>query len=383
MRFLDLPGQAAAVAAVKGMLAEDRLPHALLLTGPEGVGKLPLAQALSQRLLCHHPDTQPGLLGTPSHDSCGQCPACLQAAALQHPDQHLVLPMLQVKSGKSLTSDDELDAFRTQWTANPYLSLRQWVDYFDAGNKQPNIAVEEIRNLLRKLSLTSFGGGYKTIVIWQADRMNLPAANALLKVLEEPAPRTAFILTCTDPERLLPTILSRCQRLVLAPLPHDAIADHLQKHLSMAPAQAHELARLSRGSLSRAMTLSADTDQPLVDQFMAWMRLCQKGRLTDLKPWVDEAARLPRETQKLLLEVALDKIRDALMTLSHAGQLVAAAEAEHTFLQKFGDYAGANALHGMAQRLEAAIAHLGRNANTNLLLLNLSLDISQYLRRRR
>ncbi|MCS7086071.1 MAG: AAA family ATPase, partial [Bacteroidia bacterium] len=209
MRFADIPGQESAKAAVLGALAGGRLAHALLLIGPEGTGKLAFALALARRLFCASP--------AEDGDCCGVCNDCRKVAAGGHPDVHYVFPYARSHDSKA-SNDDVRIAFRDAVRKNPFLTLKQWAASFDAENKQLVIGVDEARALKRALSLSSYEGKGKTIVVWRADLFNTSAANALLKLLEEPTDRTTFVLTAENPADVLPTIHSRCQKLTFRPV---------------------------------------------------------------------------------------------------------------------------------------------------------------------
>ena len=159
------------------MAARSRLPHALLLSGGRGIGKLAFAHALAQALLCETPK--------PDCAACGTCTACLWIEAGTHPDFRLVEPL-----AADPQSEDE--------------------------EKKTSIGVNQIRALSDFINVSSHRGGPKVIVVHPAESLNANAANALLKSLEEPPPRTMFILVTHRPHQLLPTIRSRCQHIALS-----------------------------------------------------------------------------------------------------------------------------------------------------------------------
>ncbi|HEX7417896.1 MAG TPA: hypothetical protein VF315_07575, partial [Steroidobacteraceae bacterium] len=163
---MKLPWLDAALESFRRARASGRLPHAVLIQGSAGVGAQVLAQQLAQLCLCRGPSPQP----------CGQCLDCRQVAAHEHPDCHEVIPLEDSKQ----------------------------------------IRIEQIRELASELALTSHRPGYKIGLLWPADALNRNAANALLKTLEEPPPRTLLVLVAAVPSRLPATLLSRCQRVRIA-----------------------------------------------------------------------------------------------------------------------------------------------------------------------
>ena len=189
-------------------LRADRLPHALLIAGPRGVGKRHLAWQLARALLCPHPDAE--------GRACGRCADCRLAAAGSHPDLQQVAPDPESKSGE--------------------------------------IGIEPIRNLAERTSLTPSRAARKLVLIDPADRLNTAAANALLKTLEEPAGAALLCLIAEQPGRLPATIRSRCQWLrVPVPVQSEAVA-WLGSRLGLEPAEAEARLRLAYGAPLRALT---------------------------------------------------------------------------------------------------------------------------------
>ncbi|MFH1134542.1 MAG: DNA polymerase III subunit delta' [Pseudomonadota bacterium] len=205
MGFPDIIGHERAKHLVQAMLAGGRLPHALLITGPAGVGKRTLARTLAQAVNCDGPDPT---------EACGVCPACRKIEKNNHPDVFELEP-----EGK----------------------LRV-------------IKIDSIRELRRNIGFRPYEGRCKVYIIRDADRLQAQkdeAANALLKTLEEPPPRSLLILTAPRESDLLPTIVSRCLRLKLAPLSRERVSDWLKTRRRLDGPQADLLAALSEGCLGR------------------------------------------------------------------------------------------------------------------------------------
>jgi len=231
--FPDVLGHEHAREALGRMLKADRVPHALLLHGPEGVGKRLLAERFASSLLCVAP------LGDAS--ACGRCAACTKAAHGNHPDLLVItrLPKTEAKGATDATDpgedgDDPGDVGAGE--------LKKW------------IVVSQIRSLSEHASYAPREGRRRIFLVDPADRMNAEAQNALLKTLEEPPERTLILLLASRPHVLLPTVRSRCFHLGLAPMSSEALTEALTAQ-GLPPAESRSRAALAEGRPGRAMTL--------------------------------------------------------------------------------------------------------------------------------
>lgn len=205
-------GQERAVEALRRALAGGRLHHAYLFAGPEGVGKGLAAQGLAEALLC----TAPRADG----DACGTCNACRRVQQRNHPDLHVV-----ERREKS------------------------------AGVLESQIKIDQVRALQRALSFKSFEGARRVVLLFEPEKMNDATANALLKTLEEPGPDTHFVLVSDAAHRLLPTVISRCQRVRFRPLERAVVARRVSELAEVDPDEAALLAGLAEGSIGKALAL--------------------------------------------------------------------------------------------------------------------------------
>ena len=292
MQFNEVIGQNTVKQRIKQMIAEGRVPHALLFAGPEGCGKLPMALALAQRLLCQHP--------TAEGESCGECVACRMVSKQAHPDLHFCFPTIKpTGQTTAVVSDQFLPEWRKQLAITPYFTRQTWLKCMGVEKQQSQIGVAESTNILMKLANVSSQGGYRVIIIWLAEQMNEECANKLLKILEEPPAQTVFILTANEPDKLLTTILSRTQQIDFPPLSADDIAQALQQLNGLQAEDARLVARSAEGSYTRALeqvTMNADTAQ-FFDLFVLFMRLCYMRKIRDLYEWSQQLSSWGREKQ--------------------------------------------------------------------------------------
>ena len=370
MRFNDVIGQEAVKRQLIRMVAEGRVPHALLLAGPEGTGKLPMALALAGRLLCTEP--------TPEGDACGQCKGCRMAEKMAHPDLHLVFPVFKPAGQSSgAVSDQFLTEWREQVRETPYFDRQTWLRRIGVENQQSLINVSEANNILQKLSTVSSQGGYRVIVIWLAEQMNTEAANKLLKILEEPPLGTAFILTSDHPEKLLATIPSRTRRIDFKPLSETDIATALERNYGLQPTDAQSVAHSAEGNFIRALqqiTADADTAQ-FFDLFVLLMRLCYLRKIKDLHTWAEQIALWGREKQKSFLEYCQRLIRENFMYNFHRPELNGMNSREAEFAVRFARFVNERNVIGIMDELSLAQRDIGANVNPRMVFFDLTLKM--------
>ena len=239
MGFDEVIGQKEAEERLKQLVKEERLPHALMLCGPQGCGKLPLAVAFGCYLLDN---------GTPS--------AKAMLAKLEHPDLHFTYPTIKLPS-MSAEHKPVSDDFAKEWhelvMGGLYFTMEEWMAAMGGENQQAIITAGESDDLVRKLSLKSSQGGYKVSIVWLPERMNIECANKLLKLIEEPPSQTVFIMVSEEPDKLLETIRSRVQRIDIKKIDNEDIEQALIEQRGISPEDAHRIARLANGNWMKAL----------------------------------------------------------------------------------------------------------------------------------
>ncbi len=342
-----------------------------MLKGIEGCGKLAFALAIAQYLLCESP-----LAG----DSCGECSACRKTAKTIHPDVRFILPIVQKKEGEHhWKTEDYFSMFRPAFLENPFINMADWVAINKGENKQLIIGVEEIRDLRRKMALKAFEGKKKIAIIWNTERMNIQAANAFLKLLEEPPEKTHILLTVCDPAQLLATVGSRCQRLVMNRIPEDDIVSRLMEKHKLSEPDARQIAQIADGSISGADHLVKETNQNILELYKTWLRNCYEGDYEKIHAWSEGLAGEKREFQKMFLGYAVSKLRDSMLFSFQQEQLALISEDEKEFHFKFSKLLNIPVIEEMVRQTEDSLNHVSRNANSHLVFSVLCLKINAAL----
>ena len=376
MRFCEIIGQEDTKRQLCQAVQDRRIAHAQLFTGLSGVGKLPLALAYAQYVAC------PNRTET---DSCGTCPSCLQYQKLQHPDLHFAFPIVKGDAGD--VCDDFVDKFREIILESKYFDLDDWYRKLGVETKQGMIYEKESSEILRKLSLKSFGDGFKVMIIWQPEKMNNTCANKLLKLLEEPPTKTLFLLVSEHPEQLLTTIISRTQEIRIPRLSESTIAAGLQREYTwLTYEEAQSIAHMANGSYLAALkTMNESADnQTYFDDFVALMRnawlVGQKkdySALLKLRQWSNDMAdsKVGRERQKAFLQYAQRQIRENFIYNFHCPDMNYQTEAERNFSTKFAPFIHDGNVEKMMNELGKAEQQIAQNGNAKIIFFDLCLQM--------
>ncbi|MEO6883620.1 MAG: DNA polymerase III subunit delta' [Bacteroidia bacterium] len=370
MQFKDVIGQEDVKTRLIQSYKNNRVSHAQLFLGPEGSGNLPLALAYAQFISCT--DKQ-------ENDSCGQCNSCVKYSKMAHPDLHLVYPIATSKEVK--TSESLVEKWRNLFLENPYMSLFQWIEQLDAENKQVMIGSDESASILEKLSLTSYESSYKIMLIWMAEKMNVSAANKLLKILEEPTENTLFLLVCENEENLLRTIISRTQLIKIKRLSTDEICNALQKDEHLERPEAVRIALLADGNYNSALKFlrEGSSNENNFSLFREWMRMCLKFNGVKVVEWNNQMAALGREEQKNFLHYVLHLLRECMMYSYTGTELMRTENEELAFVKNFSPFIHENNLEKFIDEINSACLQLERNANPKLLFTDLAFKINELL----
>ena len=376
MLFNQIIGQEHIKNHLKKSAENGRIPHAQLFVGKEGSGTLPMAIAYAQYLLCNF---------SSDADACN-----LKCNKLQHPDLHFAFPVTTndvVK--KHPVSNLFLEDWRDFVENQPYGSLFNWLQHIGVENKQGLINVDEAEDVVKKLKLKSFEGGFKVMIIWMAEKMNIAAANKLLKLIEEPPEKTVFILITENEEQIINTIKSRCQALHFPVLAEQDITNALIVNHQVEDKKAANIAHQAEGNFNKALHLLHNDSSDLVfeEWFIAWIRTAFKAKgnatvVQQLIEWSDTIAKTGRETQKRFLEYCLQFFRQALLMSYKSDQLVFMETKTNFQLSKFAPFVHSGNILEIEKEISEAIYHIERNGNAKIILLDLSMKLTRFLHKK-
>ncbi len=370
MRFADIPG----LEDVKSLLIEavknNHSAHAQLFVGAEGALNLPLALAYATYLHCENKG---------EHDSCGACSACSKNNKFIHPDTHFVFPLSNVKADKDEErfKADILKSWRAFLLEQPFGNLNDWTGYYGGEDKQALISREESREIIKTLSLKPFESPHKVMIIWQPELMHPSAANGILKILEEPAAHTFFILVTNAADRLLPTIISRTQVVTVPLLKDEEIEHHLTAVHAVPAAKAAKITQLAEGNLNQALKLIDNEEDDNAQRFSDWMRACFKKSYGSLVTMAEEYHGLDKLSQKNLMIYSVNVMRETLLRISGATQMNRSRGEELKFIQDFSKVMTLEKIEKSFTLMSDANYHLERNGSAKMIFLDLSLKLAK------
>ena len=361
---------------LKTTVQNGRIPHAQLFVGQEGSGTLSMAIAYAQYIFDYYAEDKNATE--------------IKSVKLQHPDLHFAFPVTTTDAVKKHpVSNLFLEEWRSFLEEQPYGSLYNWLQYIGVENKQGVIGVDEAEDIVKKLSLKSYEGGFKIMIIWMVEKMNIAASNKLLKLIEEPPQKTIFLLISENEELLLDTIKSRCQTIHFPKLPEELIANQLEQTLEISSSDAKLYAHQSDGNYNKALHLalhnSKDTD--FEELFVFWVRTAFRakgnpGVVKDLVSWSENIAKSGRETQKQFLQYCIQFFRQALLQNYQAEELVFFESNANFDLRKFAPFVNSANIIEIYEELEKATYHIERNGNAKVILLDLTLKLTRFLHRK-
>ncbi|MDR0540897.1 MAG: DNA polymerase III subunit delta [Dysgonamonadaceae bacterium] len=374
MFFRNIIGQNDLKRRLIQSVKEGFVPHAQLFSGREGVGAFPLALAYARYLHC---------AGRQEYDACGVCPNCIQFNKLSHPDLYFVFPIINKKGNKEAFCDDFLPEWRKFITETPYGGLSDWLERIAAENAQGLIYARESDEILRKLNLRAYESDYKIMIIWLPEKMHEAAANKLLKLLEEPSEKTVFLLVSEEPEKIITTIRSRVQTLIVPPVADEDLEKVLQEKYRLPDEDVPLVIRLSKGSYSEAVRMinTVDENEAYLDLFIAIMRNSWTRNVRNMKLKSEQFASMGRDRQKSFLAYSQQMIRENFLYRLQAPEINYLNRKEAEFAVNFSPYVNAANIVDFMEELALAERHIEANVNPRMIFFDLSMKIAVLLKK--
>lgn len=347
-----------------------RISHAQLLSGASGAGAYPLALAYATYIMCRNKGLD---------DACGVCPECYKMNRLEHPDLHLVFPVNDAKT--SSTDKPTSDKYITQWRefitqTNSYFNISQWYQRLGIENKQGIIRKEEANEIVRKMSLKSFEGGYKIVIVCLPETMRDEASNTLLKLLEEPPAKTLFLLVTDQPDKIIGTIRSRTQELKIPALNDELIAKNIAGKFNLPTNEASQIAHSAMGSWGLAIQMVEEQqNSELYENFIALMRLCYVSNYLGIFQWVETIAPLGREFHKSFCHTSLTVLRNCYVQGIGMSQINFCKPGQSDFINRFAPFVNNLTIEQFIEEYELLLRDISQNGNTKIVFTHFALTL--------
>jgi len=374
MQFADIPGLPETKENLVNAVKNNHLAHALLFHGPEGSANLAMALALCTYLYCENRDEK---------DSCGTCASCQRMSRLVIPDLSFAFPTITKVKEDDKEEDEKADVL-TSWrkfaTEQPYGNVHDFIYFNNFEKKQLNISKGAARKIIQALSLMSFEGGYKIMMIWAPEYLHPAAANALLKILEEPQPKTLFILVTGHADQLLTTILSRTQKVTIRGFSDEEVKSHLIAKGLCDEASADQIAMLADGNLREAYRLVDRVEDLQVKKIREWFLSCYKADFKRIFGLADDFHKSDKEAQKSLVLTGLNVLREILLKNAGLDELLRTHDEDRDFVNKIsGKVLKEEHVGKLYGDFNMAHYHLERNGNAKFIFTDLSMNVTKLM----
>jgi len=367
MKFKDVLGQENIKNQLIKLVDNNRLSHALLFHGKEGVGKKALALAFAQYIVCNNKS---------NGDSCGECSACRKAQKLVHPDIHFIFPVIKDSSKKAI-SDSYINEWREEILHSPYFSYKHWNSILGEGKKAGAIYVNESSEIIKKLNFKPYESDYKVMIIWLPEKMNTQAANKLLKTLEEPSEKTVLLLIAENLDFMLSTILSRVQQVKIPTISNEIMNTYLSDNFSVSEDVLNFAINYGRGNLTESIHAlkQSDENERYFNWFVNFMRLSYANKMLDLIKLIDEILSYDKNELKNFLLYTIRYLRDNFMLNKEQNELIFLVKQESVFANKFSQFINENNIDLMYSSINKTIEDINRNANVKIQMQVLAVNM--------
>lgn len=368
MKWTDIIGQEKLISTLKDAIYNGRIAHAQLLIGEEGYGGFALALAYVQEILSRE---------NPH--------SVTKVETLNHLDVHFSFPVFTEKNNS--LSHRVFQEWRDMVLQNPYASIQDFGEILDAKNKQFFISADEVEEWGKMLSLKSYEGGTKALIVWRADKMNVSAANKFLKFLEEPPEKTIIFLLADKIENILATILSRCQVIEIPRIADEAINKALQDRYNLSQEKINEIVHQAQGNFNIAQKIAnvGNIDEDFEELFIHWVRNAFQAKkkpevLRDIIYWARSIAEWNRDKQKDFLNYCVEIFRLALLQNYGANDVVYKKLTKNNFnWEAFSSYIHGANIEMILEEINTADIHLQRNANPKIVWTDLGIKLIRYI----
>ena len=368
MNWEQIAGQDNLKKLLKDSIQDNRVSHAQLFVGKDGYGTLPIALAFAKEVFKKENE----------HSSS-------KVETLNHLDLHFSFPVFKEKT--SGLSSNFYENFREMILQNPYANSEDWSKILESENKQLTIYADEVDELNKKFSLKSFEGGSKILIVWQADKMNVSAANKFLKFLEEPPKGTLIILTAENTDNILPTIFSRTQLVEIPRVADEDVEAYLSENYQISEEKIKEVVFQSQGNLNvaRKLVLEENSDSEFEELFVTWVREAFQVKkkpefLKNIVFWGRNIAGWNREKQKSFLNYCGEMFRLALLQNYGNENLVYKKIDSGGFKwDSFSKFIHGANIEAIIDEISDADYHLERNANAKIVWTDLGIKLSRYI----
>ena len=371
MRFSKIPGLSHEKKRLVDSFNSNTIHHAMLFVGQRGSANLSLALAFATYINCQ----------SRGDDSCGLCSSCNKMDKLIHPDVNFIFPVAPTtKINKEIISDKFIESWRSSVMESPYLTVEDWFEIYGFENKQPNISKDEVRNLVKKLSLKPFESAFKINIIWLPEYLNISTANAMLKILEEPPGSTLFFIVTNNHQKLISTIRSRVQLFKVKRFSDGDMKEYLSLSQSVSESEVDQAIYLSDGDLNKAEKYLYASNSEDLEKIKVWMRSCYTQNFQEINSQVEWFNSLSKIKKRTFLIYSLKLMREALVS-GIDESLSKISDGEMSFISKFRTTLDPDDFEEIIIFLDESIRFLDRNANPKILFLDLSIKISNLFKK--
>lgn len=376
MQFKDIIGQNELKKRLINSVLKQRISHAQLFAGTEGVGKMALALAYTQYICCQNRTNE---------DSCGVCPACKKISKLIHPDLHFVFPVIRTSKFQKPVSNNFLNEWREMILQNPYIKKTGWLKFLGDENAKGSIYVQESQEIIKKLNLKTYESEYKTMIIWLPETMNMETSNKLLKMIEEPPAKTLFILISEEPQKIIQTILSRTQMIKINRIDDQSLLNKLKTLPDINDKDAQSIVRIANGNYLEALNQinKNEENKEYFEVFTEIMRLAYSVKVLDIMKWADKVAKFGREKQRNFLKYSMRMIRENFaynVGNDKKEEITYLSNEEYQFSQKFSPFISPINIIQITEELQKADYHIQRNGSAKIILLDMALKMTRYIK---